>query len=160
MTEENWLQRMTDGGHAKLIGAGAYGEVFLVRPPNGEEPVVAKVNSHARVMRREASFLAHLDGRGGAPRLINVSPERDDLIVMEYCEGDTLMRLLLQKSFRDTEWLQMLRAIAERLDELHQAGIVHTDFKMDNCIIATKVGEDDDNQRAFDARIIDFGIST
>ncbi|XP_037796463.1 mitogen-activated protein kinase spk1-like, partial [Penaeus monodon] len=50
--------------------------------------------------------------------------------------------------------LSVLYAIAKRLQEIHEAGIIHGDFKPDNCLITF------DEEGNPDAHIIDFGLST
>lgn len=54
---------------------------------------------------------------------------------MEYIDGRTVDQLAYMFNMTNIKLLQVLCVVAERLNELHAAGIVHTDFKLDNCII-------------------------
>ena len=75
---------------------------------------------------------------------------------MEYSGRTTLSDMLMDQDISrlsDADWLKILLAMASRLDELHRAGYVHTDFKPSNVIITL------DPQHGHDAHIIDFGIS-
>lgn len=100
----------------------------------------------------EAAVLAYLDGRAGAPKLFSTCVSRG-VIVMEYIDGVTVEDLIISLRLNHNQWLQVLVSIAERLKELHSAGIVHADFKVDNCMITF------DGSGNPDAHIIDFGIS-
>lgn len=59
-----------------------------------------------------------------------------------------------ENQLSDVQWLLVLCAIARRLHEIHQAGIIHGDFKCDNCVITF------DEEGNPDAHILDFGLST
>lgn len=79
-----------------------------------DEPVVAKVNiTHGRLGVRnltlhEASILAYLQGRAGAPRLIACDPKAG-VILMEYLGPFTLFSLINSNCIRnDEEWRKIM----------------------------------------------------
>ena len=85
---------------------------------------------------REAAILEDLQGRGGAPHLISVIPELG-MMVMEDCGRNTLLKMIKKPpiNLSDAEWLQVLKLIAIRLNEVHCAGYVHTDLNAGNIMI-------------------------
>ncbi|XP_063597270.1 casein kinase I-like [Penaeus indicus] len=132
-----------------------YGKVYLRKLPDGRD-VIVKVNcckGKVAVTYHEAAILAYLNGRGGAPKLISTT-FRKGLLVMEYIKGITLEKLINCNEVNGAQWLSVLCAIAKRIQEIHQAGIIHSDFKADNCLITF------DEEGNPDAHIIDFGLST
>jgi serine/threonine protein kinase len=71
-------------------------------------------------------------------------------IVMEHCEGGTLLNLILSEKLNDeSEVKRLFSQIAEGISYLHKHGISHGDIKPDN-IVLTADGE---------AKLIDFGYS-
>jgi len=74
-------------------------------------------------------------------------------IVMEFVEGQTLSRVLEQKSNADplslSERLDLAIQIAKTLDYAHRRGVVHRDIKPSNILITAEAN----------AKIADFGIA-
>ncbi|XP_037775609.1 casein kinase I-like [Penaeus monodon] len=99
----------------------------------------------------EAAILAYLNGRGGAPKL-HCANIRTGVLVMEFINDPTLEDFFIFGTLSYDRWLKVLVAVAERLQEVHEAGIVHNDFKLDNCLVSFNYGE-------CNAHIIDFGLS-
>lgn len=71
---------------------------------------------------------------------------------MEFINDPTLEDFFIFGTLSYDRWLKVLVAVAERLQEVHEAGIVHNDFKLDNCLVSFNYGE-------CNAHIIDFGLS-
>lgn len=136
------------------LARGGYGSIYLTKWYDGRQ-VIAKVNNcpnRKLVTYHEAAILAHLNGRGGAPKLIATCVD-EGLVVMEYIKGVTVLQLMRENTLSDAQWLSVLCAVAKRLQEIHRAGIIHGDFKPDNCIITY------DEEGNPDAHILDFGLS-
>lgn len=99
----------------------------------------------------EARSLAKL---GSSPNVVNVNDffqqNNTAYIVMEYIDGISLEKLLLQMGGRleITDAIAFIAPIADGLSTIHQAGIIHRDISLDNII----VGEDT-------VKIIDFGAA-
>ena len=69
--------------------------------------------------------------------------------------GPTTLEHLLNSKYitTDTEWLRVLLVMAQRMDELHRAGYVHTDFHKGNAIVKL------DPDQEPDVHVIDFGLT-
>jgi serine/threonine protein kinase len=99
-------------------------------------------------LEREIRILSRLN-HPNIVKLIEVIRETEFiLIVMEHCEGGTLLDYLLEgKLTSRSEVKRLFRQIALGICYLHNQGISHGDIKPDN-IVLTREG---------DAKIIDFG---
>ncbi|XP_047492031.1 casein kinase I-like [Penaeus chinensis] len=149
------FQFTTNNQMEDYLAKGGYGKVYLRKLSDGRD-VIVKVNcckGKVAVTYHEAAILAYLNGRGGAPKLISTT-FRKGLLVMEYIKGITVEKLIKCNEMNGSQWLSVLCAIAKRIQEIHQAGIIHSDFKPDNCLITF------DEEGNPDAHIIDFGLST
>ena len=71
-----------------------------------------------------------------------------DYLVMELLEGETLADRLAKRPLSLDDALEHGAAIADGLDAIHRAGILHCDLKPSN-IILTSTG----------AKLLDFGIA-
>jgi ligand-binding sensor domain-containing protein/tRNA A-37 threonylcarbamoyl transferase component Bud32 len=75
-------------------------------------------------------------------------------IAMEYLEGETLDRVITQKSpLPPGESLDIVLQILDALSEIHRAGIVHRDLKPGNIMLIKK-----ENKENF-VKILDFGLA-
>jgi serine/threonine protein kinase len=70
-------------------------------------------------------------------------------IVMEYCEGETLKKMLGKESLSIKKVLDIGIQMCEGLAPAHEKGIVHRDIKSDNIMLTPK-GQ---------AKIMDFGLA-
>ncbi|MEV4224733.1 serine/threonine-protein kinase [Nonomuraea sp. NPDC049725] len=137
-----------------LLGEGGQGAVYLGRDPSGR-PVAIKV-LHARlVAEHRRQFVRELDaarsvGSFGTARVLEADVDGDrPYIVSEYIPGESLQQLISRDGPRDAGGLRRLMlATAAALQAIHQAGIVHRDFKPGNVLL----GPDG-------PRVVDFGIA-
>jgi serine/threonine-protein kinase len=149
----------------RLVGEGGFGEVyeawnqFLQRRAAikvlhtgmlGDSELVRRFLNEARA----ASAIRH-------PNIIEVfdagvTPEGEPYILMEFLEGDSLQRLLLQQGRMPVPMVQEIaRQAGSALSAAHAAGIVHRDLKPENIFLmpdpATPLG--------FRVKVLDFGIA-
>ncbi|MGK7929058.1 MAG: AAA family ATPase, partial [Spirulina sp.] len=72
-------------------------------------------------------------------------------IVLEDFGGQSLDYILQSRSFTLSEFLQIAIQVAEALDKIHSANIIHKDINPANILVNSETGR---------AKIIDFGISS
>ena len=141
----------------KLIGRGAFGDVWLVRD-------VEDHNVYAMKMLRKSELVAK-------KQVLNTLSERDIMasdnpwsvqliysfqdqtylyFVMEYLPGGDLMNLLIKRGYlREDEARFILAEILLAIQNVHLAGFIHRDVKPDNVLI-TRNGH---------IKLTDFGLS-
>ena len=143
---------------AGVLGRGGMGVVYLARDLELDETVALKVlrteiagsEEAARRFRSEIKLARrirhhnvcgiHEYGQEGQLRFI----------VMEYVEGSTLRQLLRQRGrFPTDEAFDVAIEVAEGLQAVHDAGIIHRDLKATNVML----------DRAGTVRLMDFGIA-
>ncbi|MGI8331040.1 bifunctional serine/threonine-protein kinase/ABC transporter substrate-binding protein [Actinomadura scrupuli] len=149
-------ERLGDYELIERLGAGGQGVVFLGRGPDGEQVAVKLL--HAQLSRdegararfvREASVAERVAGFCTAQVLdTDVAGDRP-YIVSEYVPGPSLLAQVQQEGPRSGSDLHRLAiGTATALAAIHQAGIVHRDFKPPNVLMSRE-----------GPRVIDFGIA-
>jgi serine/threonine protein kinase len=140
-----------------LIGAGGMGEVYRGRDTRLNRIVAIKViprslsTDPARAQRfeREARAIAALQH----PNICTLHDvghqEGMQFLVMEYLEGETLVRRLGKGRLALDLTLRYGIEVADALDAAHHKGIVHRDLKPGNIFLTTH-GE---------AKVLDFGLA-
>ncbi|GAA2643894.1 hypothetical protein GCM10010412_004840 [Nonomuraea recticatena] len=143
------------GGYSLVgrLGEGGQGVVYLATDPAGAHVAIKWLRPgdavsterflrEVEVARRVAAFCT--------AQVLATGSELDrPYIVSEYIEGPTLQRVVQEQGPRSGPALHRLAiATATALAAIHQAGIVHRDFKPANVIIAPD-----------GPRVIDFGIA-
>ncbi|CAE7562053.1 Calcium-dependent protein kinase 2 [Symbiodinium microadriaticum] len=149
-----WHQR-------KSLGAGSYGEVFVVKHRfNAKKRVAIKQVAKAGCddlprLRMEISVLSSLDH----PRVLHFfeayEDDKDVYIVTELCTGGDLHSCLKEVrgdvSFARHAASQILRALVY----CHSRGVCHRDLKPENVLLVRKLGELRDSP----LRLADFGLA-
>jgi serine/threonine protein kinase len=141
-----------------VLGRGGMGVVYLARDLELDETVALKVlrteiagsEEAARRFRSEIKLARRIRHRNvcAIHEYGQDGPLR--FIVMEYVEGSTLRQILRQRGRLPAgEAFDMAIEVAEGLQAVHDAGIIHRDLK------ATNVMRD----RAGTIRLMDFGIA-
>jgi len=142
----------------ELLGQGGMGVVYKGRQPLLDRLVAIKVvrpdfqtdDDFQKRFLREARTLAKLRH----PYIVTVYDVgmSDQLyyLVMEFVEGASLRKLLVDRSITERDALEFVPQIAEALQHAHEAGVVHRDIKPENVLIDTR-GR---------VRLVDFGLAT
>ena len=141
-------------GKIRLLGAGGFGEVWLVRRSGKEVYAVAKIPHHPQMnisALRSAAILRRMSVHPNVVHLIEVVKEEGKVIlIQEYIEGQTLQAMLNQgqkipRIQKEKIFLQLLSVMAYA----HEQRIMHRDIKPENMII----------QPSGSLKLIDFGIA-
>jgi Tol biopolymer transport system component/predicted Ser/Thr protein kinase len=130
-----------------LIGKGGMGEVYKAHDPAAGRDVAVKV-AHARFsdrFSREARAVAALNH----PNICTLYDVGPDYLVMEYVEGPTLAERIERGPIPLAEALEIARQMAAALEEAHQNGIVHRDFKPANVKLKPNGA----------VKVLDFGLA-
>ncbi|XP_042872090.1 sperm motility kinase 3A-like [Penaeus japonicus] len=106
------------------------------------------------MLEKERKNMEKLAGAGGAPLALAYCPQTPAL-VMSYCGKRDLFDLLTRdSSLEDRDYLGVALKVTKAIQEIHEAGMVHSDLKLDNVVVETsKKGE------VQSVHIIDFGLS-
>ncbi|MGP3962092.1 WD40 repeat domain-containing serine/threonine protein kinase [Nonomuraea sp. 3N208] len=138
------------------LGAGGQGTVYVGESPGGQ--VVAIKVLHARLSEEPEArerFLQEIAATRQVrqfctARVLDADTSGDQpYVVSQYVEGISLSRLIATQGVRDPDTLERLAvATVTALVAIHQAGIVHRDFKPSNVVC----GPDG-------PRVIDFGLA-
>ena len=140
------------------VGQGAAATVYMARDLSRNRVVALKaIHPH---LTKEGRFLerfkleAELLSQITSPHIVQIYDfgKEDDVnyIVMEYLEGKTLSNIIQERGPLDvSEALHITHQIAECLDTMSAAGIVHRDIKPGN-VMLTPEGQ---------VKIMDFGIA-
>ncbi|XP_037787549.1 uncharacterized protein LOC119583114 [Penaeus monodon] len=102
----------------------------------------------------DRAILEKLGGAGAAPTSLAYCPEMP-AFVMTYCGCQDLLGLIMSKQRpSDRDILNAALKVTEALQEIHDAGFVHCDFKADNVVVETaKKGQ------VSKAHVVDFGLT-
>ncbi|MBX3323908.1 MAG: serine/threonine protein kinase [Phycisphaeraceae bacterium] len=146
----------------RLLGAGAYGAVYLAEQ---EQPVrrsvaikVIKLGmDSASVLARfeqERQVLALMDHPGVA-RILDggATTQGTPYFVMEYVDGDPITVFCDRNRLGVKNRLSLFASVCEAVQHAHMRGVIHRDLKPSNIL----VHEGEDNTPR--AKVIDFGIA-
>ncbi|MFE1904861.1 serine/threonine-protein kinase [Streptomyces gardneri] len=146
------------GGHRLVarLGAGGMGVVYLARTPLGGWAAVKVIRAEYAAdpgfrarFRREAELAARLTSRWTVPVLAADADAREPWLATAYVPGLPLSEAVAVRGPWPADRVRTLAAaLAEALDAVHTAGLVHRDVKPDNVLLA-----------ADGPRLIDFGIA-
>lgn len=141
------------------LGEGGMGAVYLARDTALNRDVALKfvaadmlsdVDARQRLVQ-EAQAAAALDHPGiCAVYDIELRPDGEACIVMQYVEGQTLAARLQRGPLEVREALTLTAELADALAAAHRRGIIHRDIKPQN-VMVTPSGR---------AKLLDFGIAT
>ena len=141
------------------LGSGGMGVVFAAYDPELDRRVAIKLlksygvrpNDPAR-LQREAQALAKLDHRNVVSVYDVGRSEGQVFVAMEFVRGQTLGRWMRDAGPAPRPWREVIRVFTEAgrgLQAVHEAGLIHRDFKPDNVMMG------DDGR----VRVMDFGLA-
>ncbi|HEY0140507.1 MAG TPA: protein kinase [Thermoanaerobaculia bacterium] len=147
----------------KLLGRGGMGSVYLATQKRLNRPVAVKVllahlvgsSSMRTRFEREARIVARLRH----PAIVTIHdfgvlPSGHAYLVMEYLDGETLRKTIVEGPRTMEAALEILRPVGDAIDAAHRVGVVHRDLKPENIMI---VRERD--SPALEPRVLDFGLA-
>ncbi|GAA2730221.1 protein kinase domain-containing protein [Actinocorallia aurantiaca] len=143
-------RRLGEYDLVRRLGEGGQGTVYLGIGPDGGKVAVKVLKGHTdpatqRRLAREFEVLKRVNPFCTA-RLISYE---DGHIVSEYVDGPSLQeRVQAQGALRGGELVRLAIGTASALAAIHDAGVVHRDFKPANVLL----GPDG-------PRVVDFGIA-
>ncbi|PRP93672.1 serine/threonine-protein kinase [Enhygromyxa salina] len=141
----------------RMLGAGGMGIVYLAHDETLDRQVAVKLlvagsSNDPRIrarLHREAKIMAQLNH----PNVVGVHEfgehEGHFFVAMEYVEGRTLARWLIDESPDWRALLELFIQAGRGLIAAHAAGIIHRDFKPSNVLVG------DDGR----VRVADFGLA-
>jgi len=140
-----------------LLGKGGMGEVYKALDTKLKRPVAVKILKQELTKNPERRKRFLQEARAAAavvhPAIAQVYDvdEVDDLtfIVMEYVEGETVSKLIVNRELDLLGAVEIAIQVSEGLAEAHKKGIIHRDIKSDN-IMVTRNGH---------AKLLDFGLA-
>ncbi|NNN29407.1 protein kinase [Streptomyces sp. S3(2020)] len=146
------------GGHrlAGRLGAGGMGVVYLARSPHGAWCALKVIRAEyaddpgfrAR-FRREAELASRLTSRWTVPVVAADADARSPWLATAYVPGPSLAEAVaLHGPWPEAQLRGLGAVLAEALEGVHAAGLVHRDVKPANVLLA-----------ADGPRLIDFGIA-
>jgi hypothetical protein len=139
----------------RLLGVGAYGEVWVAVERNTGRRVAIKYYAHRggldwTLLSREVEKLAFLFADRYVVQLIGVGWEAEPpYYIMEYLEQGSLAERLQRGPLSVHEAVEMFREVAVGLVHAHGKGVLHCDLKPANVLL-------DQDQKP---RLADFGQS-
>ena len=147
---------------ARLLGAGAMGNVYLGRDPDLDRAVAIKTVRNLEMDPEAlATFLERFrnEARAAAklhhPNIVQVydvgeAPELGPYLVFEYVAGSTLKQILRSRgALAPAAVVRLALEVGEALAVAHAQGIIHRDLKPDNLLVTP------DGQ----TKLADFGVA-
>ena len=149
----------------RLLGEGGFGEVYEAENPFLQRRVAIKVLHTGMVQEPELVRRFLNEARAASairhPNIIEVfdagvTPSGEPYILMEFLDGDSLQKLLLQGGRMPLRTVQEIaRQAGSALSAAHAAGIVHRDLKPENLFVIPDTGM----PLGIRVKVLDFGIA-
>lgn len=142
-----------------FLGSGTFGKAYLVHHRSGK--AVMKTSNHAvtKPFANEWGVMNHLNGAGGAPRLLGESLKPAGKVattlLMEYCGQTTFWQSVRSNKYSHSGFLQILYMVGIQLKEIHLKDTIHNDLKTNNVVLSDDVNPE--NGLPKKVHIIDFG---
>ncbi|CAN8066601.1 unnamed protein product [Agarophyton chilense] len=142
----------------KVIGRGAYSEVYLARDKQRNELCAIKVlersnTEHAKLIDRELEVLRLLNHQNIVQIYDIFDSARETFVVMEYLAGGELLEMITENDhLSEKNSKQVIREVLQAVHYLHARGIVHRDVKPENILCVNRAWP-------LRVKITDFGLS-
>ena len=154
--------RMTEKAFEKIrvIGRGAFGEVWIVRKKDSGEILAMKKLKKDEMLKKEQ--VTHVRAERDVLVAGHTSPwvvklhysfqdERYLYLLMEFLPGGDMMTMLIKYDIFEEAWARFYVAeIALAVDSVHKFGYIHRDLKPDNLLL----------DRDGHIKLTDFGLCT
>ncbi|MGO4334035.1 protein kinase [Labrys sp. KB_33_2] len=144
-----------------LLGVGGMGEVYKGHNIQTGDPVAIKIvlpefagdETIVGLFRKEARILNHLYHEAIVRyHVFSFDPVLSrPYLAMEYVDGPSLAAHVKNAPLAPSEFMHLLRRLADGLHRAHLAGVIHRDMSPDNVILPGGLVQN--------AKIIDFGIA-
>eukprot|EP01090_Pellita_catalonica_P012427 TRINITY_DN2698_c0_g1_i1.p1 TRINITY_DN2698_c0_g1~~TRINITY_DN2698_c0_g1_i1.p1 ORF type:complete len:314 (-),score=54.37 TRINITY_DN2698_c0_g1_i1:1385-2326(-) len=142
----------------KRVGEGSFGQVFLAEEQqSGDSVAVKRVRlqtgtrkGRLRQLYREVATLSECHHVNIVALDCTYLFDKHVWMVMEFCDGGPLSKLLEETELKEVELLYIAREILQGLAFLHKCGHIHRDIKSENILLNLN-GE---------VKIGDFGLCT
>ncbi|WP_217181883.1 serine/threonine-protein kinase [Streptomyces sp. AC495_CC817] len=165
ITDATITEVLLDGRYRlrDVVGRGGMSTVYRADDERIERTVAIKlirthddVTGSADRAHAEKAALASLDHRSLVTLFDSqLDPGRAQYLVLEFIDGPTLSSRLAEERMPPAEVAHIARDLAEGLDAVHAAGLVHRDVKPSNILLRPPQRPDD----ASTATLADFGIA-
>jgi serine/threonine-protein kinase len=149
------------------IGSGGMGEVYRARHAQLGKSFALKIIASDLVsdlaarerFHREAEIASQISH----PNIVSVVDFGEDThygvyMVMELVDGESLVNLLAGGQIPIARTVDVLGQVADALDHIHRAGVVHGDVKADNILVAPEPERPGARRRRI-IKLLDFGVA-
>ncbi len=147
----------------RVIGTGAYGEIFgATDEQTGEQVAIKALPPGARTgndtargrFHREMMVIRNLNH----PNIIAIydwgeTEQRAVFMVLEYIEGQTLDRVVRNRPLAPEVAIDVARQITQALQIAHAHGVIHRDLKPANIMLSEKT------EGGYGVKVLDFGMA-
>jgi serine/threonine protein kinase len=143
----------------KMIGRGAFGEVYLVQDKEDGAIYAMKILSKSELVAKhqilntlaERDFMTQCNNPWSVPLVYAFYDAKNLYLVMEFMPGGDLMNVLIKRGvLTETETRFLIAETCLAVHHVHLTNFIHRDVKPDNLLL-TRTGH---------IRLTDFGLST
>ena len=146
----------------KLLGSGAFGEVWLVRHKDLERDFAMKIikkrknkSNEEKEILNEIEILKKLDH----PKILKIidfySKVKKYYIITEYCpEGELFNEIIKVGRFDEGQTAFIINQILKAISSCHRNQIIHRDIKPENIMITKR-----EKNGCLQVKLIDFGTA-
>lgn len=147
MTEAGFARRHRRGGEVMKSGHPGVTLLFATRLSDGRQVVVKSQEkcfafrkaSEEEAWRRTMESQLNMPASDTICELLEVVETEDSYhVVMERIDGKELFEVVVQESVSHADAREIMRQILDSLVQMHGAGRIHKDLKMENCMVQQK----------------------
>ena len=122
----------------KIVGSGAYSQVFKAKSKETDEIValknISKKYTDSQYFQQEVEAMLYIQERGGHPHVISLHEHFEDgdffILILDFIQGGELFDHLIEMgAYSERDAARIVREVASALLFLHGIGLVHADLK-------------------------------